>query len=325
MTMGSAKDGVTFTTIMSLLIIHCYRKRFSRFGYAFHPLVRMTIWSSPVLGNLLPPSCLSGRTKSGKLSVDDYSAFLFGPEEKVLSTELVGSLLANIATGTAAALVMGSNPAVPVALACIPIIVPMSTAQLGGASSAALSLISEDAKGFVKGITYVSIAQGTLAMADIVFGDVLSGFMKAMFAGIGFYATTMEDGTAILPSYTVVSFINGCIMLLSAFENMSARRTPMFAGAMPLYLNYIHMTQLLHPLLCFAGAYMGWQVIKELRRTGVFQSATMAQPPVVERRPDQGRLLSASVASGTSFAPFSGTGRSLSQSTIVTPNPAPTN
>jgi hypothetical protein len=286
----------------------------------------MTIWSSPILGSILPPSCLN-RSIRTKHTHSDFSGFLFcQSEESSFPTELAGSVIANIASSAAVALVSGTNPAVPVALACIPIIVPMSATQLGGSSSAALSLLSEDAKGFVKGITYVSIGQGTLAMFDVIFGDILSGFMKALFAGLGFYCSTMEDGTAILPSYTVVSFVNGCIMMLSAFENMSARRTPMFAGAMPLYLNYIHMTQLLHPLLCFAGAYMGWQVIKELRRTGVFQSATATPPQVLERRPDQGRLLSASVASGTSFAPFSGTGRSLSQSTISAPiNPAPTN
>ena len=283
----------------------------------------MTVWSSPVIGNLLPVSCLHSGARKAKLSQADYQAFLFGSEGN--NTELIGSILANIATGTAACLVMGSNPMVPVALACIPVIVPMSVSQLGGASSAALSLLSEDAKGFVKGITYVSMGQGTLALLDVVFGDLLSGFMKALFAGLGFYVTAMEDGASILPSYTVVSFVNGCILMLSAFENMSARRTPLFSGLMPLYLNYIHMTQIIHPLLCFAGAYMGWQVIKELRRTGVFQSVTSVPTVIGERRPEPGRTLSNPVSSGTSFAPFSGTGRSLSQSTILTQNPAPTN
>ena len=254
-------------------------------------------------------------SRSGKLSQAECNAFLFGDSS---ATELMGGLIANIATGTAAALVSSSSPLVPVALACIPVIVPMSIGQLGGASSAALSLLSEDAKGFVKGITYVSIGQGTLALFDVIFGDLLSGFMKVLFSGLGFYITTMDDGATLLPSFTVVSFVNGSIMMLSALEAMSARRTPLFSGFMPLYLNYIHLTQVLHPLLCFAGAYMGWQVIKELRRTGVFQSAT-TQPSVVERRPDPGRLLSTTSVNGSSFAPFSGTGRSLSQS-IVPPS-----
>jgi hypothetical protein len=262
-------------------------------------------------------------TKRSKLSQAECSAFLFGETDST-NTELVGSLLANIATGAAAAIVTGSNPVLPVAMACIPVIVPMSMSQLGGASSAALSLLSEDAKGFVKGITYASIGQGTIALFDVMFGDLLSGFMKALFAGLGFYITTVDDGVSLLPSFTVVSFVNGSIMMLSALEAMSARRTPMFSGYMPLYLNYIHLTQVLHPLLCFAGAYMGWQIIKELRRTGVFQSATVATQAPMERRQDPGRQLSSTVTSGSSFAPFSGTGRSLSQS-IINSNPTPAN
>jgi hypothetical protein len=281
------------------------------------------IWSSPIIGKLLPPSCLHSRDKRSKLSHSECRAFLFAEEPN--QYDIAGTIIANIATGTAAALISGANPAIPVALACIPVIVPMSISQLGGSSSAALSLLSEDAKGFVKGITYVSIGHGTLAVLDVVFGDLLSGFMKALFAGLGFYVTAVEDGATMLPSFTVVSFVNGCIMMLSAFENLSARRTPLFSGLMPLYLNYIHMTQIVHPILCFAGAYMGWQVIKELRRTGVFQSTANAPQVILERRLDQGRTLSNPVSSGTSFAPFSGTGRSLSQSTFVQPNTAPTN
>ena len=213
------------------------------------------------------------------------------------------------------ALLGSAHPAIPVALSCIPIIVPMSVSQIS-ASSAAMSFLSEDAKNFVKGITYVSVGQGTMAIVDVMFGDLLSGFMKGIFAGLGFYISTMEDGVNVLPSYTVVSFVNGCITLLSAFEQMSARHTPMFSGVMPLYLNYIHLTQLAHPLLCFAGAYMGWQIIKELRRSGIVQSATISEAPLMPRT-DTGRLLTSSttLSSQTAFTPFTGRGHSLSRET----------
>ena len=277
----------------------------------------MTVWSSPVLGNLLPPSCLHSR-KPRRTSCD-YTSFLFcsDPSADESNSDVLANVLGNLALGASAAVLTGTNPGIPIAMACIPIIVPMSIPMVGASSSTALSLLSEDAKGFVKGITYLSIGQGTMAVLDIVFGDLLSGAMKALFAGLGFYVTTMEDGVSILPSYTVVSFVNGCIMMLSTFERMSARKTPLFSGFMPLYLNYIHLTQLLHPILCFGGAYMGWQIIKELRRSGVFQSVTTAQAVPLERRPDVGRVLSSTATSGAAFAPFSGTGRSLSQSTVV--------
>lgn len=289
----------------------------------------MTVWSSPIIGSLLPPSCLRTGHSRKTNRKSEYTDFIFcgsvADGGSLTTPDLVASIIGNVATGAAAAFLTGTNPVMPIAMACIPIIVPMSISPLGGgASSAALSLLSEDAKGFVKGITYVSIGQGTMAIFDVVFGDLLAGFMKALFAGLGFYLTTMEDGVSILPSYTVVSFVNGCIMMLSTLERLSSRRTPLFSGLMPLYLNYIHLTQILHPLLCFGGAYMGWQVIKELRRTGVFQSVTATPIGPAERPPDVGRVLSNSNNSGSSFAPFSGTGRSLSQMTNSTA-PASTN
>lgn len=256
--------------------------------------------------------------KGSTLSVSECNDFLFGDSPARSSTsDLVASLLGNIAMGSAVALISGTNPAIPVALSCIPIIVPMSVTQIS-ASTSAMSFLSEDAKNFVKGITFVSMGQGTLAIVDLMFGDLLSGFMKGIFAGLGFYISTMEDGVNVLPSYTVVSFVNGCITLLSAFEQMSARRSPMFSGVMPLYLNYMHLSQLAHPLLCFAGAYMGWQIIKELRRTGVVQSATTAEPPRMPRT-DTGHLLANSglVTNQTAFTPFTGRGHSLSRQPSV--------
>lgn len=273
----------------------------------------MTIWSSPIFGSLLPQTCLSRR--------DDYADFLFcevSPPGRP-TKEVVASVLGNLALGAAGALLSGSSPGIPIALSCIPIIVPMSVTQITSSASAN-ALLSEDGKNFMKGITYVSIGQGTLAMFDFMFGDLLAGSMKAVFAGLGFYISQMDDGMTLLPSFTVVSFVNGCITMLSTFERMSARRSPLFSGLMPLYLNYMHLEQLLHPLLCFAGAYMGWQIIKELRRTGLVQSAPTAAVGFQDRRilvqPPQevsGRPLGSSRQNSSSFTAFSGRGHSLSQ------------
>ena len=249
-----------------------------------------------------------------------YDNFLFFEPNQTISSEdtskdKIASLLGNIAICAAGAILTGANPAIPIAVSCIPIIVPMSVTQITSSASAT-ALLSEDGKNFMKGITYVSIGQGTLAMFDLMFGDLLAGSMKGVFAGLGFYISQMDDGMTILPSYTVVSFVNGCITLLSTFERMSARRTPLFSGIMPLYLNYLHLEQLLHPLLCFAGAYMGWQIIKELRRSGLVQSAPTAAVGFENRRivvpavPEApGRVL----GSQSSFTPFSGRGHSLSR------------
>ena len=231
------------------------------------------------------------------------------------TSNLIASVLGNISIAVSGFGILGS--ASPIAMSCIPVVVPLSLTRTSNAAYSAI--LSDDAKSFIKGITYVSIGQGTLAMIDFMFGDLLSGFMKAIFAGLGFYVSHMDDGVSILPSFTVVSFVNGSIAMLTALERMSARMTPLFSGMMPLYLNYIHLAQILHPLLCFAGAYFGWQIIKELRRSGAFaspgyvgQSDNLFQPNQEQQR---GRLLSTSSITSNSrnFVPFNGRGQSLSE------------
>ena len=265
----------------------------------------MGIWSSP-------KECISRRSV--------YESFIFC-DVKEKDTDELASVLGSIALSLSGTLLATgfSGPAVPIALSCIPIIVPMSVTQISSSASAT-ALLSEDGKNFMKGITYVSIAQGTLCMFDFMFGDLLSGAMKAIFAGLGFYISQMDDGMTILPSFTVVSFVNGCIAMLSTFERMSARRTPLFSGLMPLYLNYVHLEQLAHPLLCFAGAYMGWQIIKELRRSGLVESAATAAVGFQDRRiivPPPVEVPGRVLGQQASFTPFSGRGHSLSSESIA--------
>jgi hypothetical protein len=252
-------------------------------------------------------------------SAMNYCSFIFcssdHEDQPSKTSNIIASILGNI---TIAAAGLGSFGAVgPIAMSCIPVVVPLSLTRTSNTAYSAI--LSDDAKSFIKGITYVSIGQGTLAMIDFMFGDLLSGFMKAIFAGLGFYVSHMDDGVSILPSFTVVSFVNGSIAMLTALERMSSRMTPLFSGMMPLYLNYIHLSQILHPLLCFSGAYLGWQIIKELRRSGAFASPGYAgqSDNVFQQNQEQqrGRLLStSSIASNSrNFVPFNGRGHSLSE------------
>lgn len=261
------------------------------------------------------------RTRLDEDVLVTYSEFLFNDKDASSRSADISSILGSIAIAGASAVCVGSSPLMPVAMACLPLFIPVSITR--ASDSGMLSFLSDDAKSFVKGITYVSMCQGSLAVADFVFGDLLSGFMKSIFAALGFYVSLSEDGAAVLPSFTVVSFVNGSITLLSAFERMSERRTPLFSGIMPLYLNYIHLSQLVHPILCFAGAYMGWQIIKELRRSGVIGAAVLAADGPME--PRRARVLSSAGASMTGgFEPFTGRGhslRSMSMATVVNDGP----
>ena len=69
-------------------------------------------------------------------------------------------------------------------------------------------------------------------------GDLLGGFLGLLMAGCGFYATT-PGGTSWLPTYTVVSFINGSVGLLGLMEKMAFSRFPLFSFYNPLVINVV--------------------------------------------------------------------------------------
>ena len=125
----------------------------------------MAIWSSPVLGKLLPDSCLSPRERKRViLTKTQCHEFMFGTSPTApasSNSHMVASVLSSLAlsVGSTSFLTGASNPAASLVMSCIPIIVPMSVNRLS--DSTVLTFLSEDGKNFIKGIKYWNYKTGT--------------------------------------------------------------------------------------------------------------------------------------------------------------------
>ncbi|EER03346.1 hypothetical protein Pmar_PMAR014562 [Perkinsus marinus ATCC 50983] len=116
----------------------------------------------------------------------------------------------------------------------------------------------------MKGLLISSVLQGSLGVVEFLMGDLVTGFVNTLMAGIGMYST-QPQGVSWLPSYTVICFINGSIQFLGLIERFAYGHGPIFAGAAPLIMNYVHLAAILHPVLNMASVYYGWTLLKELR------------------------------------------------------------
>ena len=244
------------------------------------------------------------------------------------SFRLERSALAPLALATlptAASLMASASLSSAVVAACIPIIIPISAPLTFDSESVALT---EEAKLYVKGLLFASATQASLAFFDVMLGDFTRALIKGMFAGLGWYVTRPE-GLNSLSSFTMVSFLSGSINGIAALQLMIAAKGPLFSGLLPLVVNYIRFSDLVHPALCLGSAYLAWMLLKEIRRVNAVitdRSQTTAVDGTAEltggtslRR----RLPGATAA--TEFRPFQGTGHSLSASAQVAASLAPQN
>merc|ERR1712232_145317 len=110
----------------------------------------------------------------------------------------------------------------------------------------------------------LTVSQGSLAMLQLMLGDLLGGFLGGVMATVGTYAC-MPSGTRWLPTYTVVTFINGSVGLLALLEKAVFSKFPLFALSNPLVINMVHGIVAAGPVLSFAGVYYAYQYLKELR------------------------------------------------------------
>jgi hypothetical protein len=225
---------------------------------------------------------------------------------------------------TASALLTSGALASAVATACIPIIVPISAPLNFDSDSIALT---EEAKLYVKGLLFASGVQASLAVFDLMVGDLTRAIIKGLFGGLGWYVTRPE-GLSSLSSFTMVSFLSGSINGIAALQMMLASKGPIFSGLLPLVINYIRFADLAHPVFCLGSAYCAWMLLKELRRVNAVITDRSEEPDTQSTSLLTGgtslrrRLPGAS--SVTEFRPFQGTGHSLSAvSPMATSSVAP--
>ncbi|KAF4674121.1 hypothetical protein FOL47_009658 [Perkinsus chesapeaki] len=215
---------------------------------------------------------------------------------------------------------------IPLAVACIPIVIPLTIEvdRMGFP-------LTDAGKSAVKGLLISSVLQGSLGVVEFLMGDLVTGFVNTLMAGIGMYST-QPQGVSWLPSYTIICFINGSIQFLGLIERFAYGNGPIFAGAAPLILNYLHLAAILHPVLNMASVYYGWQLLKELRDSYI-AGATSVNSVSPGRFQGEGARGDGGSGAGifggqsaTNFQAFSGEGFRLGDSSpgrgIIEPRPA---
>eukprot|EP00392_Amoebophrya_sp_AT5.2_P003833 g3838.t1 len=146
-------------------------------------------------------------------------------------------------------------------MACIPVIVPFSMPY---ENIVDFFPLSDRATKFQKTLVVLTMTQGTLSLVQLLLGDLLGGFLGGVMAATGSYATSPQ-GIPWLPTYTVLSFLNGSVGALGLMEKVVFSKFAFLSFANPLPINLVHAVVLFAPLCSFAGVYYAHGFLKELR------------------------------------------------------------
>ncbi|KAF4758627.1 hypothetical protein FOZ63_012918, partial [Perkinsus olseni] len=144
------------------------------FGYAAVPKIKRTqgrtrnFWLGPSPG----AEGKRGRRETGALlsvKLNDRIMQLIGP----LSTTVVSMQ---------AAMALPATAPVPLAVACIPIVIPLTIEvdRMGFP-------LTDAGKSAMKGLLISSVLQGSLGVIEFLMGDLVTGFVNTLMAGIGMY------------------------------------------------------------------------------------------------------------------------------------------
>ncbi|KAF4657256.1 hypothetical protein FOZ61_006396 [Perkinsus olseni] len=277
------------------------------FGYVAVPKIKRTQGRT---GNFwLGPSSPAAEGKRGRrergsllsVKLNDRIMQLIGP----LSTTVVSMQ---------AAMALPATAPVPLAVACIPIVIPLTIEvdRMGFP-------LTDAGKSAMKGLLISSVLQGSLGVIEFLMGDLVTGFVNTLMAGIGMYST-QPQGVSWLPSYTIICFINGSIQFLGLIERFAYGHGPIFAGAAPLIVNYLHLAAILHPVLNMASVYYGWTLLKELRDSYIAGATNVNNVSPGRLRGDSSRNEGSGIdrgvfgTQGSTFQAFSGEGFRLGDS-----------
>lgn len=162
-----------------------------------------------------------------------------------------------------------------VLLSCIPIIVPFTSPW---ESVVDLWPITERATKYQKMLAFMTVTQGSLGVFELLLGDLLGGFIGCVLAAVGQRGTT-PGGVGWVPTYAVLSFINGSISVLSLAEKAAFSKFPIFALSNPTVVNVVHAVVVANPILSMAGVYYAYRYLAELRCMN--SDGTMMETPTL--------------------------------------------
>lgn len=111
----------------------------------------------------------------------------------------------------------------------------------------------------------VAFLQGALSLSRALLGDIWGGGIGIGMASMGFYSCT-PSGVRWLPTYTVVTFINGSFHLLQLMEIATYTKGSLITLAQPAIMNFVNLLVISAPVVSLTGVMCSYQFIKELRR-----------------------------------------------------------
>jgi hypothetical protein len=103
--------------------------------------------------------------------------------------------------------------------------------------------------------------QALLGISKALTGDVYSGAYNTLLGVLGVSCSREGKSKDMLKTYTVITFINGCVQAMEVVQ-ISLAGIPLFGHGMSAYIATGHVVSILNPFASFLGAYVSWQFIK---------------------------------------------------------------
>jgi len=176
--------------------------------------------------------------------------------DQSLAFELSGSSIGQAAVSsfalsipTVLAAHHGLPTQVPMAMSCMPMMIPFRVPQVSPQSWMA----NKRALAFHRCCVLIVYAQGAIALVRFAHGDLIGGIYDAVQALMGGYAT-QPDGISFFPSYIMICGFNGILNFLQVMQS--------FHG---VPIHFLPWLAIIPPAVSLLGAYCGWQFSKEVR------------------------------------------------------------
>lgn len=162
-----------------------------------------------------------------------------------------------------------------------------------------------------KELVIVCTAQGSLALVQTLFGDILGGSIGIVVATVGL-CSTMPRGVRLLPTYITSTFLNGSLSLLAVVERIPFMPWPLLSLSQPVVVNAVHLVILAQPALAFFGALVSYQYLKEIR--AVSAERVLSGETDIQTGGGTGLQEDSEARDGSfTFVPFAGTPHKLTE------------
>lgn len=115
------------------------------------------------------------------------------------------------------------------------------------------------------GTQYAAGFQSLLGVSKMLTGDIYSGVYNSLLGALGVSCSREGKSKDMLKTYTVISFINGCVQVMEVVQ-MSLSGFPILGHGLPAIMKVAHLISVFNPCASFLGTYLSWQYIKAAKK-----------------------------------------------------------